>query len=43
MIQMQAHPIGVADFHGFANRICEGTERIRVFLMELHMQANQPW
>ena len=23
-------PIGADDFHGFANRICEGTEQIRI-------------
>ena len=23
-------PIGAADFHGFANRICEGTEQIHI-------------
>ena len=28
MIQVRANLIGVADFHGFANRICEGTEQI---------------
>ena len=29
MIQVWANPFGAADFHGFANRICEGTEQIR--------------
>ena len=30
MIQVRANPIGAADFHGFANRICEGPEQIRI-------------
>ena len=29
MIQVLANPFGAADFHGFANCICEGTEQIQ--------------
>lgn len=28
MIQVRENPFGIADFHGCANRICEGTEQI---------------
>ena len=38
MIQVQANPIGVDDFHGFANRICEGTEQIlKMYILQVQM------
>ena len=43
MIQVRANPIGTADFHWFANRICEGTEQIRRFFEQRsQLQGDAP-